>query len=203
MLARAYRDVLGLAEIYVADLDAISGGGMQDLEGITTAGLPLMVDAGVTTVAGAEAALAGKAGGTRVVIGLETLTSFEDLRRIVAHVGEDRTVFSLDLRDGKPMTRSSASYAGVSALELAELAAQTGVSAMLVIDVSRVGGSAGVDLRLVQQLRAKLPAIELLVGGGLRTAADLEELSRAGCDGALVGTALHEGAHLLGLSNAK
>jgi phosphoribosylformimino-5-aminoimidazole carboxamide ribotide isomerase len=137
------------------------------------------------------------------VVGLETLTSFEDLGRVVRQVGEGRTVFSLDLREGRPMTRPSAPFAGLHPLEVARLAERTGVTAMLLIDVSRVGGGAGVDLDLVRELRQKLPAIELLVGGGVRTAADIEALGRAGCDGALVGTALHEGAHLLTLPNAK
>jgi phosphoribosylformimino-5-aminoimidazole carboxamide ribotide isomerase len=200
-LARCYREVLGLAEIYVADLDAIRGLPTQNLEGIIAAGLPAMVDAGVTTPAGAELVLAQ--GAARVVIGLETLTSFEDLARIVGHVAGDRVVFSLDLRDGEPMTRPSAPLGGLSPLELGALAVKAGVSAVLLLDVARVGGTAGVDLRLIRMLRANAPVVELLAGGGIRTAADLEELDRAGCDGALVGTALHQGADLLDLPHAQ
>jgi phosphoribosylformimino-5-aminoimidazole carboxamide ribotide isomerase len=196
-LARAYREVPGLAEIYVADLDAIGGSPMQNLERIIGAGLPVMVDAGITTDAGAELPLVD--GASRVVIGLETLTSFEDLARIVDHVGADRVVFSLDLRSGEPMTRSSVSFGGLSPLELGALAARAGVSAILLLDVARVGGTAGVDMELVRMLRLNLPTIELMVGGGIRTSTDLEALDMAGCDGALVGTALHEGASLLHL----
>jgi phosphoribosylformimino-5-aminoimidazole carboxamide ribotide isomerase len=200
-LARGYRDTLGLAEIYVADLDAICGLPMQNLEPIVAAGLPVMVDAGVTTEAGAELALAR--GAVRVVIGLETLTSFGDLARIVGHVGADRVVFSLDLHGGEPMARQSAPLRRLPPLELSTLAARAGVSSILVLDVARIGGTAGVDMELVRVLRTKLPTIQLLVGGGIRTSAHLEELDRVGCDGVLLGTALHQDPELLSLWNAE
>ena len=75
-----------------------------------------MVDAGVTTERGAEAVVTDGAG--RVVVGLETLTSFEDLGRIVSCVGADRVAFSLDLCDAQPLTRPGAPFAGLSPLAL-------------------------------------------------------------------------------------
>jgi uncharacterized protein related to proFAR isomerase len=58
-------------------------------------------------------------------------------------------------------------------------------------------------MELVRVLRTKLPTIQLLVGGGIRTSAHLEELDRAGCDAALLGTALHQETELLSLWNAQ
>ena len=43
-----------------------------------------------------------------------------------------------------------------------------------------------------------VPGVTLLVGGGVRDEGDLRQLASAGCDGALVATALH-GAAGLGL----
>jgi phosphoribosylformimino-5-aminoimidazole carboxamide ribotide isomerase len=200
-LARGYRDVLGLGEIYVADLDAITGRPMQDLTGILACGLPLMVDAAVTTESVAERALAQ--GATRVVVGLETLASFEHLRRIVRCVGTDRVVFSLDLCDTQPVTQPAAPFSGLSPVALARQAVDCGASAVLLLDLGRVGRSVGADMTLVGALRAELPGVELLVGGGIRDGADLEHLARSGCDGALVGTALHDGLTLLHLPDAQ
>jgi phosphoribosylformimino-5-aminoimidazole carboxamide ribotide isomerase len=194
-LARAYRDVLGLPEIYAADLDAISNpvGTHQDLRGVLAPGLPVMVDAGVATVRDADRVL--DVGASRVVVGLETLTSFEDLALIVHAIGGSRVVFSLDTRGGRPVTRPGTSLDQLALLALAERALCAGASAVLILDLGRVGRAVGPDLDLVRALRSAC-ACELLVGGGVRSVADLDRLADEGCDGALVGTALHGGLQL-------
>jgi uncharacterized protein related to proFAR isomerase len=42
-------------------------------------------------------------------------------------------------------------------------------------------------------VRRRLPRLRLLAGGGIAGAEDLARLAAAGCDGALVATALHTG----------
>lgn len=192
-LARAYRGIRGLAEIYVADLTAIAGpsGEPQDYTAITQVGLPVMVDAGVTTVD--DAVRVSAAGATRVVVGLETLVSLEDLLAIVQGVGAERVVFSLDMRDGRGVTRSGAPFSGLRPMELVGHAASAGVSAVLLLDLGRVGRAVGVDHDLVRHARGELRGLELLVGGGVRDASDLRGLAALGCDGVLLGTALLEG----------
>jgi phosphoribosylformimino-5-aminoimidazole carboxamide ribotide isomerase len=192
-LARAYRG-LGLTEIYVADLDAIGGGELSPaLSAICRVGVPAMVDAGATTIARAQGVL--DAGATRVVVGLESLRSFTALHRIAQCAGPARVVFSLDLRHGAPVCIDPACR-GLSPLEVSRRASDAGVASVLVLDVARVGAGTGPDLRLVGMLRRGLPAHELLVGGGVRNHTDLSMLANAGCDGALVATALHQGCAL-------
>ena len=53
--------------------------------------------------------------------------------------------------------------------------------------------NAGLDLDLVGRLRTGVPAVTLVAGGGIRGPQDLSRLGDAGCDGALVATALLEG----------
>jgi phosphoribosylformimino-5-aminoimidazole carboxamide ribotide isomerase len=198
-LARAYRERAKVAEIYVADLDAISGAAStpQSLDGILSAGLPVMADAGAATVQAATRVR--DLGAARVVVGLETLASFGELAGIVRAIGEGAVVFSLDLRDGCPITRPGAPFARETALMLAQRAAAAGVRCTIVLDLGRVGQAAGPGIAMLQCIRAGLPETELLAGGGVRDAADLADLARAGVAGVLVGTALHEG---LGLGGA-
>ena len=192
-LARAYRDVLGLEEIYVADLDCIDGqsGPSRALSAVYAATLPAMVDAGVTTPQDAAALIAD--GATRVVVGLETLTSFEELECIVREVGPERVVFSLDCRGPHLLVRDGIGLNDLRPLDVASRAVAAGVRAVLVLDLGRVGQSSGPDLPLIQAVRSEMPGIEVLAGGGIRDDADLERLAAVGCNGALVGTALHGG----------
>jgi phosphoribosylformimino-5-aminoimidazole carboxamide ribotide isomerase len=63
-----------------------------------------------------------------------------------------------------------------------------------VLDLARVGSGSGVDLELMSAVRRAAPRVALFAGGGVRNAEDLDALARAGCDGALVATALLSGA---------
>jgi phosphoribosylformimino-5-aminoimidazole carboxamide ribotide isomerase len=191
-LARAFRERLGCDECYVADLDAIAGAAPQAalVRSITRLGVRVLLDSGVADPARAQRAVAD--GVARVVVGLETLPGFAALRAIAAAIGSRRIVFSLDLRGGEPILAAGASHRAAP-LELAEAAVRAGAPALIVLDLARVGNGLGPDRALVAELRRAHPQLELLVGGGVGSRRDLERLADAGCDGALVGTALHDG----------
>jgi phosphoribosylformimino-5-aminoimidazole carboxamide ribotide isomerase len=50
-----------------------------------------------------------------------------------------------------------------------------------------------VDEAMLCDVRAALPGVDLIAGGGVRDQSDLDRLAAAGADGALVATALHRG----------
>ncbi len=191
-LARAYRERLGCDVCYVADLDAITGGPMQIalLTRLAGAGVALWVDAGVDDARRAERLTARGAG--RVIVGLETLSSFAVLTAVLRALGAERVIFSLDLRHGAPLVRSAAGHPGAP-LEVARTAVDAGVTSLLVLDLARVGSGLGVDTGPVPALRRAHPGLELLVGGGVSGASDLAGLADLGVDGVLVATALHNG----------
>jgi phosphoribosylformimino-5-aminoimidazole carboxamide ribotide isomerase len=197
-LVQAYRDALGARECYVADLDAIQGGGLQRdlLRALARAAAPcgLLVDSGVHSPSGVEEVLALGAAG--VVIGLETLPSLEVLAAALTAAAPGGAVFSLDLRLGRPVLSAEAAATDAGRLEPEELASHAvaaGANALLVLDVGRVGTGGGVDLELLGRFRRRFPSVRLLAGGGVAGPEDLTRLALAGCDGALVATALHTG----------
>ena len=193
-LARAYVDRLGVTELYAADLEAILGGASQDALVAAVAALdaPLWVDAGVTSTQRARHSLG--LGATRVVVGLETLASYEALGEICAALDGDRVAFSLDLREGEPVVAATGDIPlREPAHVVASRAANAGVGAVIVLDLARVGTSAGLDFALIARVRESTPGQILLAGGGVRGYEDLARLADAGCDGALVATALHDG----------
>lgn len=200
VLARAYRDILGVQACYVADLDAIQGGPVQRglirylAEFQTGFAGELLVDAAAADSDGALEVLS--AGASDVVVGLETLRSFADLADMVEVVGTTRVVFSLDLQLGAPILNplmQDVTGAVPDAMTLAAQAADAGVTAILVLDLGRVGSGVGVDLGLLEALRRRHPAVRLFAGGGVLTRKDLERMEEAGCDGALVASAIHAG----------
>ncbi len=188
-LGRAYRDILDCDEWYVADLDALAGRAVQRglVGALAGLGGRLLVDAAVATPERARELVAD--GAARVVVGLETLPSFDALTAVARAIGP-RVVFSLDLRDGAPLTRA---FFARTPLEIARGAVTAGAGAIIVIDLTRIGGGRGVDLVLVEALRHAFPHVELLAGGGIGTPRELERLADAGLDGALIASGLHDG----------
>jgi phosphoribosylformimino-5-aminoimidazole carboxamide ribotide isomerase len=192
-LVRTYVTRAGLTEIYIADLDAIRGGAPQDaaIHAIAALGTPFWLDAGISSAGLAAQAL--DRGAAHVVVGLETLTTFESLKDICEAVGGARVAFSLDLRHGEPIVASDRIRSGESAPLMAARAANAGASVVIVLDLARVGSSAGLDFDLIARIRAAAPGLSLLAGGGVRGPDDLARLADCGCDGALVATAVHDG----------
>jgi phosphoribosylformimino-5-aminoimidazole carboxamide ribotide isomerase len=199
-LLRAFHADLGVHECYVADLDAIQGGAIQRTlirqlaEFHTGFSGALLVDAGTSLPGGALEVLS--CGASEVVVGLETLRAFADLLAIVGVVGPSRVVFSLDLRLGNPVLHPAmqdADGAAPDALTLAAQATDAGVSTLLLLDLGRIGTGCGVDLGLVETVRRRFPGVRLLAGGGVLTRKDLDRMRDAGCDGALIASAIHTG----------
>jgi phosphoribosylformimino-5-aminoimidazole carboxamide ribotide isomerase len=195
-LGQVYVDVLGVQELYLADLDAIATGPAamngSVIQRLATLGVPVWIDAGVATPAVANAVV--DAGAAMVVVGLETLPSLDALRGIVEGIGGQRVAFSVDLRNGVPVIPVAAGHSALSATDLVQRAASAGVGTIIVLDLARVGTGVGIDLELVVSARRAAPGAALFAGGGVRNGEDLDQLAAAGCHGALVATALLSGA---------
>jgi phosphoribosylformimino-5-aminoimidazole carboxamide ribotide isomerase len=194
-LARFYLERLGVHELYVADLDAILDHPPQDslVAAIVALGAPVWLDAGTSSAALAHRVAA--LGAAQVIVGLETLPSFGALREMCGGVGGERVAFSLDLRHGVAVVSPIAEGIAqdLPPHVLAARAAEAGAGAVIVLDLGRVGLGGGLDLALIRRVRRAVPWVTLVAGGGVRGAEDCERLADAGCDGALVATALHDG----------
>jgi phosphoribosylformimino-5-aminoimidazole carboxamide ribotide isomerase len=181
-LARGFRG-LGLEELYVADLDAITGtGDNRATIAALAAEARVMVDAGVTEPQQVRALL--DLGADRVIAGTESLREPDAL--------PDGVVLSVDLRDGRLLSPDPG-LRGLSALDAVTRLHRPGLRELIVLDLARVGSGAGLDFELIRELHATFPDVELLAGGGVRDIADLHALRDAGAAGALVATALHTG----------
>lgn len=197
-VALALVETTGARELYVADLDAITGAApdWDSYREIAEAGAALLIDTGIRDSSDARA-IAEYASRQHSVAGviaaLESSCGPQDLAEVFAMIGPGRGIFSLDLKEGKPMT-SAPAWSSRSAEQIAEVAVQIGFRRLIVLDVARVGVAGGIGtLSLCDRLRLRYPPLELITGGGIRDAGDLQRLADSGCDAALVASALHNG----------
>jgi phosphoribosylformimino-5-aminoimidazole carboxamide ribotide isomerase len=201
-VARAFFDQFGLDTTYVADLDAISCRSpnaplfVEAYHRIVETGLRLWLDAGIGTPAAARTIrerLFAAALDLEFVVGLESLAPERELTEIASTLGRQRTIFSLDLKRGQPLTQVPR-WAAADPVEIAYGVLAAGISRMIVLDLSDVGMQAGTGtLSLCRRIRQMSSGVELVAGGGVRGLDDLKALADCGCDAALVASALHDG----------
>lgn len=196
-IAQALQDEFGFNEFYVADLDAILQQrlNLKLYQRLLEAGFTFLLDCGVRSAADSHPLSGFK--GITIVAGLETLESPQELKQLVQHWDAASTVFSLDLKQGKPVCNRSPDnpFAAIDdPLEIAELSLKQGVNRMILLDLANVGTGSGTGTEtLCRTLRSRHPALKLITGGGICSREDLQTQAEQGADAVLVASALHDG----------
>jgi phosphoribosylformimino-5-aminoimidazole carboxamide ribotide isomerase len=193
-LARAFRDLRGSTDLYLADLSAIRGKppDLELIRNLSSLGLSIWIDAGLREAKEAPALF--DSGATTVVAGLETIRGPSVLHSLIDNFGPDRIAFSLDLRDGQPIVCEDSNWSSDQPIYIATAAYRVGVRRMIVLDLGRVGSGSGVGtMSLISTIRERHPSIEITAGGGVSGVSDLHSLQAAGAVNVLVGSALHDG----------
>ncbi len=183
---------LGFSELYVADLDAITGGqvNFSIFKNIAAeTGLELMVDAGIDDLKKAESVL--KSHVSKVIIGTETLPSISLVAEAVRLFGSEKVVVSLDLMGDRVLSRLALD-ALTDPVALLRKFQNAGASQIIALDLAKVGSEEGVNMLFLKKVLKSIKA-KVLVGGGVRDIADLVELKALGVFGVLIATALHSG----------
>jgi phosphoribosylformimino-5-aminoimidazole carboxamide ribotide isomerase len=192
-VARAFRDTLGLSELYVADLDAIlyQRPNQSIYRSLVSDGFKIMVDAGLTNLRQAEEILS--TGSSSLIAGLETIPGPKLLASLCETFDHQRVTFSLDLQGGLPLGDTS-QWETADPFEIGMRAVGAGVRKMIVLDLAQVGVGKGVPTQtLCRHLQEECPQLQIITGGGVRDATDLQNLQCSGIDAVLVASALHNG----------
>ena len=197
MRSRAFRRKVWVCTAYVADLDAIQFGrpNLAAWQAIAAAGLKLWLDAGIGTfkIAGEVLHRLADLGSTpQLVVGLESLESTAELGGIVEHCMRRPPISAWTCWMAVRWSKSQPGR-GLLRWRLALAATAWGCKELIVLDLADVGTNSGTrTLELCRQIRRVGPPIHLIAGGGVRGIADLRALADAGCQTALVASALHD-----------
>ena len=112
------------------------------------------------------------------------------LEQMAQVLGRERIIVSVDARDGKIAVKGWTESAGIDLIEGAK-AVEPFCSELLFTCVEREGTMTGIDMGLVERLRAAVKC-RLVVAGGVSTLEEVVALERLGCDVQL-GMALYTG----------
>jgi phosphoribosylformimino-5-aminoimidazole carboxamide ribotide isomerase len=187
---------LGVSRLYIADLDAITGGPIQ-VESIdricrTAVAGETLVDIGWT---GDEddgkdrevAKLSAKYPHMLWIAATESARWVAALEKLAGSVGPARALIGLDYRGGELIAEDGDERSWI------EHAVQLQCGGAVILDLASVGTSRGPStLEICRRVRRLGPTLPLYSGGGIRSADDVRLLTEAGCDRCLVATALHQ-----------
>jgi phosphoribosylformimino-5-aminoimidazole carboxamide ribotide isomerase len=189
----ALQHAFGCGVCYVADLDAIE---RQQLNRCTIAEMArtevsVIADAGVTKVEQVEGLF--EIGVDRVVLSSESMKDLTQLDSMLEHFDPASLIFSIDLKN-RHLLAGDPRWDGRPPVELARFVFERGLRQLIVLDLAAVGTGNGVPtLELCKQIRRLLPGVTIISGGGVTSGACVSQAARAGVDGLLIASALHDG----------
>jgi phosphoribosylformimino-5-aminoimidazole carboxamide ribotide isomerase len=196
-LARSYR-AGGARWLHIVDLDGAASGERGNVRLVkdiaAAADLKIQLGGGIRSQQSLIDALTVA---DRVVIGSLAVTEPDRVAAWMDKYGPDRIVLGLDVRLDDQSRAFVTTHGWTEASELALDAAiggyaRAGLKHVLCTDVARDGALSGPNVALYRRVQADWPAIELQASGGIREAADLEQLAAAGVAAAISGKALLE-----------
>lgn len=188
---------LGAPRLHVVDLDGARDGAPRNQEVMAaicrSVAIPVEVSGGIRTLGAIAAALAYGAG--RVQLGSVAVKDPALTREAISRFGE-AIVVSIDARDGEVRTDGWLHGSNIRAIDLARELAAAGVARLMFTDIGRDGMLTEPNFDAYRELVAALPC-PVVASGGVSRVEHLVRLARLGCEGAIVGKSLYEGAFTL------
>ncbi len=173
-------------EVYIADLDRLQhiGNNFEAINKITYL-TGTMVNIGVEKIEDIE-----KCGMISDTVILSTEASSLDIMEYASKNHPDRTSITIDIKNGKVLTKDEKLRQEPE--ELVKLFNGLKIKDIVIIDLTRVGSSDGINENFLSEL-ACISHHNILFGGGIRDMKDIDLLKEIGISGALVATAVHNG----------
>lgn len=195
-LAARYEDE-GADEIAMLDVSATLEGRSNALSTVRAVrdvvAIPLTVGGGVRSRDDAQALL--EAGADKVVVNSAAVAAPGLIDELARCFGSQCVTLAIDAtaRDGGWLVavRSATSLTGLSATAWAAEGAGRGAGELLLTSIDRDGTLSGYDLRLIEEVAARV-RVPVVASGGARTGDDMTAALRAGASAVLAASIFHD-----------
>ncbi|MHA2008688.1 MAG: HisA/HisF-related TIM barrel protein [Promethearchaeota archaeon] len=177
---------------YIADLDSIIDNNPNLrllLKILSISGIKIMIDPGINS--SKDILFFSKFNIQKIIIGLETIHSFEVIRESVKLLGEEKIIISIDMYKGKILSKVE-SLKHQTPLELVKKLELLGVKDLILLDLFRVGQKIGGIPQEYISIRNSFNG-NLYIGGGVKDYKDIIYYKQNKFSGLLIATALYDG----------
>ncbi|WP_400190907.1 1-(5-phosphoribosyl)-5-[(5-phosphoribosylamino)methylideneamino]imidazole-4-carboxamide isomerase [Hymenobacter sp. B81] len=185
----------GLRRLHLVDLDGARAGQPVNLAVLERLArhTSLTIDFGGGLQQEQAVRQAFDAGAAQVTAGSIAVREPETVGHWLRVFGAERIIVGADFRDRQIAINAWTEQSERSVAEFIGAYLLAGARTFVCTDVSKDGKLQGPALDTYKELRAQLPAAQLIASGGVTTLADVEALAAAGLHGAIIGKALYEG----------
>ncbi|RNJ78318.1 MAG: 1-(5-phosphoribosyl)-5-[(5-phosphoribosylamino)methylideneamino]imidazole-4-carboxamide isomerase [Nitrosopumilus sp. B06] len=182
----------GADMLHIVDLDATLGLGSNHtsvMEILESVSIPVEVAGGLRSK---KLVINAAASAERVVIGTLAFGERNLLSSLLAELGPEKIVISVDHRDGQILVGGWQKNTGSPLVESMREFLEMGFTEFLLTNVARDGTLEGPDLEYLRQA-CSLRGANVIASGGISGIDDVRNVKNIGASGVILGRALYEG----------
>ena len=128
---------------------------------------------------------------SRIVIGTLAFKDKELLKKLLASLGSEKIVISVDHKDGEIVTHGWQKQTGIKLIPSIKGFLDMGFTEFLLTNVNRDGTMQGPDLEFLEQA-CRLPNANVIASGGISNVNDVKDVKEKNAFGVILGKALYE-----------
>jgi phosphoribosylformimino-5-aminoimidazole carboxamide ribotide isomerase len=152
----------------------------------------LIIDFGGGIRSDEDLKTAFSAGAQKVTAGSIAVTSPELMQKWLAEYGNDKIILGADCTNRKIATNGWTEKSDEDILDFISGYCSKGIKYSICTDVDKDGMMNGPATELYKEILNSVK-INLIASGGITTIKDIENVQKAGCEGAIIGKAVYEG----------
>ena len=187
-------EAAGLERLHLVDLDGAKAGSVKNWKVLETiaANTSMVIDFGggikkaedveIVFTSGAAFATIGSLAVKNEIVFIEWLQKF----------GADKFLLGADVKGEKIAVGGWLETTDIDIYDFIGKYFAEGIQQLFCTDVSKDGKLEGPSIELYTKIIAQFPQLHFIASGGVSSVADLEELEKIGCAGAIVGKAIYE-----------
>ncbi len=192
-------EAAGIKRLHLVDLDGAKAGKIQNLKVLeaiaNNTNLQIDFGGGVKQLTDVESIL--NAGASFITIGSLAVKEPILLQQWIEQFGANKFLIGADTLNYTIKTNGWLIDSGINIFDFISALQTMGITNIFCTDIEKDGMQNGPSVKLYQQIIETNKGINLIASGGVTTIADIDELIKTSCSGAIIGKALYEGTILL------
>jgi phosphoribosylformimino-5-aminoimidazole carboxamide ribotide isomerase len=184
----------GLQRLHLVDLDGAKAGKVANwkvLESIA-GNTSLVIDFGGGIKTEDDLKIVLQSGAALATIGSLAAKNEELFTEWIHQYGPEKFLLGADVKDEKIAVGGWLETTGIDVFSFIEKYISKGISQVFCTDISKDGKLQGPSVDLYEKIIGRFPSLFFIASGGVSSIADLKDLKRIGCKGAIVGKAIYE-----------
>ncbi|MFK7949777.1 MAG: 1-(5-phosphoribosyl)-5-[(5-phosphoribosylamino)methylideneamino]imidazole-4-carboxamide isomerase [Saprospiraceae bacterium] len=185
---------IGITNLHLVDLDGAKARHIVNHDVLKTISnhTNLQIDFGGGIKSNADIELAFASGASQVTAGTIAVKNKSLFMSWLERYTAKKLILGADVKDGNIAIQGWQSKTEVTIWAFLDYYTRQGIEYVICTDISKDGMLSGSSMELYGDILKKYPQLKLIASGGVSSISEMEELSKMGLYGAIVGKAIYE-----------